>query len=75
MSQHNQFLLCHCQVLSESSPSLNVPILCPYCLDGSPAVWHYNVKSHLKNQHRVNSEKHKEFWVLTQDEEAVMTDI
>ena len=64
------------RVSSESSPCSNVPILCPYCPDGSPAVWHYNVKPHLKNRHRgVNPEKHKELWVLTQDEEAAMADI
>ena len=60
-------------VSSESSPCSNVPIRCPYCPDGSPAVWRYNIQSHLQNRHRgVNPEKHKELWVLTKEEEATM---
>ena len=63
-------------VSSNSSPCSNVPILCPYCPDGSPAVWRYNMRSHLQNQHQgVSLEKHKEIWVLTQEEETVMADV
>lgn len=63
-------------VSSNSSPCSNVPILCPYCPDGSPAVWRYNMKSHLQNRHRgVSPDKHKKLWVLTQEEETAMANI
>ncbi|EJD36472.1 hypothetical protein AURDEDRAFT_74160 [Auricularia subglabra TFB-10046 SS5] len=34
-----------------NSPSTNVPITCPLCADGSPAVWKYNFPQHLAHVH------------------------
>ncbi|KAH9161760.1 hypothetical protein EDB89DRAFT_1830719, partial [Lactarius sanguifluus] len=63
-------------VSSESSPCSNVPILCSYCPDGSPAVWRYNMRSHLQNRHRgVDPDKHRDLWVLTREEVTAMADI
>ncbi|KAH8995049.1 hypothetical protein EDB86DRAFT_2804872 [Lactarius hatsudake] len=63
-------------VSSESSPCSNVPILCSYCPDGSPAVWRYNMQSHLQNRHRgVDPDKHRDLWVLTREEVTAMADI
>ncbi|KAH8977971.1 hypothetical protein EDB86DRAFT_3237290 [Lactarius hatsudake] len=63
-------------VSSESSPCSNVPILCSYCPDGSPAVWRYNMQSHLQNRHQgVDPDKHRDLWVLTREEVTAMADI
>ena len=62
-------------VSSESSPCSNVPVICPYCPDESPAVWRYNMQSHVKNRHRVDPHKQKELWVLTKDEETAMANV
>ena len=43
-------------VSSDSSPCSNIPILCPYCPDGSLAVWRYNMKSHLQNRHEESAQ-------------------
>ena len=63
-------------ISSESSPCSNVPVICPYCPDESPAIWRYNMRSHLKDRHRtVNAYKNKELWVLTKDEETAMATV
>ena len=63
-------------ISSESSPCSNVPVICPWCPDDSPAMWRYNMQLHLKNRHRrVDPYKHKELWVLTKDEEMAMASI
>ncbi|KAF8261288.1 hypothetical protein EI94DRAFT_1607575 [Lactarius quietus] len=60
-------------ISSKSSPCSNVPLVCPYCLDGSPVVWRYNMHHHLENCHRsIDPEKHIEIWKLTPDEMEVM---
>ncbi|KZV81561.1 hypothetical protein EXIGLDRAFT_844497 [Exidia glandulosa HHB12029] len=36
---------------SESSPSSNVPIRCPWCPETQPAVWKYNLLQHARKAH------------------------
>ncbi|KAG6835458.1 hypothetical protein H0H93_001265, partial [Arthromyces matolae] len=36
---------------STSSPSSNVPLHCPVCPPGSPAVWRYNLLAHRRIRH------------------------
>jgi hypothetical protein len=43
---------------SETSPCSNVPIICPLCPLGSPAVWTYNLEAHFRGRHRLNSRAH-----------------
>ncbi|KAH9003694.1 hypothetical protein EDB86DRAFT_2798425 [Lactarius hatsudake] len=63
-------------VSSSSSPSSNVPLQCPYCPDGSPAVWRYNIQIHFQQRHRgVNTMKHEDLWKLTPEEEEAMAQI
>lgn len=35
----------------KNSPSSNVPMTCPLCPEGAPAVWKYNLVSHLCRAH------------------------
>ncbi|KAH9011001.1 hypothetical protein EDB84DRAFT_1681136 [Lactarius hengduanensis] len=63
-------------VSSSSSPSSNVPLQCPYCPDGSPAVWRYNMQIHFRQRHRgVDTMKHEDLWKLTPEEEEAMAQI
>ena len=42
-----------------SLPCSNVPLLCPYCPDGTPAVWCYNMRSHFRHRHQgIDPDKH-----------------
>lgn len=60
-------------VSSQSSPCSNVPLQCPYCPDGSPAVWRYNMRQHLQNRHQgVNNAKHEDLWKLSPEEKKAM---
>jgi hypothetical protein len=43
---------------SESSPCSNIPIVCPLCSTGSPAVWMYSLHAHFRERHRLTSVAH-----------------
>lgn len=43
---------------SEASPCSNVPIACPLCPDGNPAVWTYSLYAHFRGKHRLQSHTH-----------------
>ena len=43
---------------SGASPCSNVPVSCPLCPDGSPAVWKYSLKTHFRGKHRLKSCAH-----------------
>ncbi|KAH9177133.1 hypothetical protein EDB89DRAFT_1845486, partial [Lactarius sanguifluus] len=48
-------------VSSESVPCSNIPLQCPYCPDGSPAVWRYNMQQHFRHRHQgVDIAKHED---------------
>jgi hypothetical protein len=36
---------------TETSPCSNVPVLCPRCPAGSPAIWSYNMEAHHEGEH------------------------
>jgi hypothetical protein len=40
---------------SESSPCSNVPVVCPICPIGDPAVWSYSLHAHFRERHRLTS--------------------
>jgi hypothetical protein len=62
-------------VSSDSLPCSNVPLQCPYCPDGSPAVWRYNMRLHFRLQHQgVDSTKHKDLWKITAQEARAMAE-
>ena len=63
-------------VSSESSPCSNVPLQCPYCPDGSPAVWRYNLRVHFQLRHKgVDATKHEDLWKMTAEEAKAMAEI
>ncbi|KAH9021614.1 hypothetical protein EDB85DRAFT_2278387 [Lactarius pseudohatsudake] len=63
-------------VSSESAPCSNVPLQCPYCPDGSPAVWRYNMRQHFRHRHQgVDITKHEDLWKITPDEATAMAAI
>ncbi|EJD46305.1 hypothetical protein AURDEDRAFT_124089 [Auricularia subglabra TFB-10046 SS5] len=54
-----------------SSPSSNVPLWCPMCPDGSPAVWKYNMKLHFESSHPLaDVQKYKGLWKLSREEQT-----
>ncbi|KAH8989846.1 hypothetical protein EDB83DRAFT_2480927 [Lactarius deliciosus] len=63
-------------VSSESSPCSNVPLQCPYCPDGSPAVWRYNMRLHFRLRHQgVDATRHEDLWKITAGEADAMAEI
>jgi hypothetical protein len=61
---------------SEASPCSNVPISCPLCPDGSPAVWKYSLYAHFRGRHRQKSHAHFPIKVsLSQSEKDGMRNI
>lgn len=43
---------------TENSPCSNVPVVCPLCPAGSPAVWTYSLHAHFRERHRLTSQAH-----------------
>jgi hypothetical protein len=43
---------------SQASPCSNIPITCPLCPNGSPAVWMYSLYAHFRGKHRLQSHAH-----------------
>lgn len=43
---------------SERCPCSNVPITCPLCPQGSPAIWTYSLEAHFRGHHRLTSHTH-----------------
>ncbi|KAF8262084.1 hypothetical protein EI94DRAFT_1603809 [Lactarius quietus] len=63
-------------VSSDSSPCSNVPLQCPYCSDGSPAVWRYNMRLHFQHRHPgVDTAKHQDLWKIMPEEATAMKQI
>ncbi|KAH9172330.1 hypothetical protein EDB89DRAFT_1832840, partial [Lactarius sanguifluus] len=63
-------------VSSDSAPCSNVPLQCPYCPDGSPAVWRYNTRQHFQHQHQgIDITNHEDLWKITPDEAMAMAAI
>jgi hypothetical protein len=53
-----QFNYATASTSSEASPCSNVPITCPLCPDGSPAVWTYSLHAHFRGRHCLQSPAH-----------------
>lgn len=50
---------------TSSSPLTNIPINCPLCKSGSPAVWKYNFCSHIVHAHEnANPDEYREYWEI-----------
>jgi hypothetical protein len=63
-------------VSSVSSPCSNVPLQCPYCPDGSPAIWRYNMRLHFRHRHQgVETAKHETLWKITPEEAEAMAQV
>ncbi|KAH9165187.1 hypothetical protein EDB89DRAFT_1858599 [Lactarius sanguifluus] len=63
-------------VSSESAPCSNIPLQCPYCPDGSPAVWRYNMRQHFRHRHQgIDITKHEDLWKITPAEATAMAAI
>jgi hypothetical protein len=61
---------------SKSSPCSNVPLRCPLCSSGDPAVWRYNMKYHFQLAHPSASlPTYQELWSLTNFEKSQMAAI
>ncbi|KAH9047053.1 hypothetical protein EDB84DRAFT_1264270, partial [Lactarius hengduanensis] len=61
---------------SKASPCSNVPLVCPYCLEGSPAIWRYNLRHHLRRRHHnIDPMKHTDLWKITPEETEAMAAI
>lgn len=69
--RNKKFRLKNASVYTENSPCTNVPMQCPVCIKlpsgtRSPAVWKYNLKDHILQQHSdYNIELYKGFFELT----------
>ena len=59
---------------SSNSPCTNHPLECSLCDKGSPAVWKYNLRSHLLHVHRatVNLPEYRKLYELSEDEETYL---
>ncbi|KAH9168605.1 hypothetical protein EDB89DRAFT_1909186 [Lactarius sanguifluus] len=63
-------------VSSKSAPCSNIPLQCPYCPDGSPAVWRYNMRQHFRHRHQgIDITKHEDLWKITPAEATAMAAI
>lgn len=58
-----------------TSPCSNVPVACPICADKlSPAVWKYNLRSHIMSKHpSALLSRYSLLWELTRFETSQMT--
>lgn len=49
-----------------ASPCSNVPIPCPACSHQAPAIWRYNLKTHLKLVHpEIPLDQYQNLWELS----------
>ena len=61
---------------SRASPCSNIPISCPLCPDGSPAVWRYSLYAHFRGKHCLQSHAHFPIkYSLSQSEKDGMQNI
>ncbi|KAF6747101.1 hypothetical protein DFP72DRAFT_822195 [Ephemerocybe angulata] len=55
---------------TSTSPCSNVPVACPLCPTGHPAVWKYNLKEHFRRKHpsQLTKPEYSQLWHLSQFE-------
>lgn len=52
-----------------ASPCSNVPLNCPLCPLKSPAVWRYNLKYHIMDQHsNTPRDRYRDLWEISDTE-------
>ncbi|KAH8987059.1 hypothetical protein EDB92DRAFT_2105138 [Lactarius akahatsu] len=50
--------------------------MCPYCPDGSPAIWRYNMRLHFRLRHQgIDATRHEDLWKITAGEADAMAEI
>lgn len=58
---------------SKHSPCTNHPLICPYCPTGSPSVWKYNLRSHIRTTHPTAAcELSKHLYTIEEAEKVLM---
>ena len=58
---------------TSSSPSTNIPINCPLCKSGLPAVWKYNFCLHIIHAHKnANPDEYQEYWEIKPFEKGAL---
>jgi hypothetical protein len=58
---------------SKRSPCSNVPLRCPLCPKADPAIWKYNLRSHLIRAHNCNDTAlYKPLYVISKEESILM---
>ncbi|KAF6745690.1 hypothetical protein DFP72DRAFT_1077229 [Ephemerocybe angulata] len=60
-----------------TAPCSNVPVTCPLCSKGSPAVWKYNLKEHFRHKHpnQLTKPEYADLWSISQFEQREMKEI
>ncbi|KAG6909666.1 hypothetical protein DXG01_016073 [Tephrocybe rancida] len=58
-------------ISTTASPRSTVPLHCPVCPSGAPAVWRYNLLHHLRNRHpTVSPGQYKYLYEISEDEKV-----
>lgn len=56
-----------------TSPCLNVPVKCSWCIEAAPAVWRYNMKHHIQSKHPyISLADHETLWKIGNTERKAM---
>ncbi|KAI0054949.1 hypothetical protein BV25DRAFT_1816306, partial [Artomyces pyxidatus] len=67
------FSLKNAAKFTKRSPCTNVPMRCPLCPKGSPAIWKYNMDSHITTIHpTANPRLYQHLSQITEDERVLM---
>ena len=68
-----QLKLGHAAKFSSRSPCTNHPLWCILCPDNAPAVWKYNLRSHIIADHpRANVELYEKYYKISDEEMVLM---
>ena len=56
---------------SKANPCTNIPLICPLCPNKSPAVWKYNLQSHIRSLHPdCNIQDFSSLYTISEDEKS-----
>ncbi|KAF8989979.1 hypothetical protein BDQ17DRAFT_1170323, partial [Cyathus striatus] len=68
-----KFQLKQAATFADRSPCTNHPIQCEFCPENSPAVWKYNLQSHILDNHPTASiERQEKRFKVTEQEQTLM---
>lgn len=63
----------HASKVTATSPCTNQPLACPLCPNGAPAVWKYNLKSHILKVHRgADGSRYEDLYDISDNERVLM---